>query len=268
MTTDYFETNGIDWSESGVPVWPCRSVRQLDSDAVDLLGIPPLLLMENAGRSLVDALKTFLLEKSALSGMPERNNPFPGKRFLVLCGKGNNGGDGFVVARRLVLLGAKVHVVTTIPAEQYTGAAAVNLCILTNLASLDEKLSFIGKSVCPAVHRLTLETFQDASFPVAAKGTANDFDWMIDALLGTGATGALRTPYDYLVHWINESGKPVFSIDLPSGLDADTGQAAGEAVHATLTCTLAAYKPGLLLHEAAPFVGRLVCGDIGVPLYG
>ncbi|MDD3587575.1 MAG: NAD(P)H-hydrate epimerase, partial [Thermoguttaceae bacterium] len=206
-------------------------------------------------------------------------NPFREKRFLILCGKGNNGGDGFVVARRLLLLGAFVHVCTVVSGEEYTGDAAVQYRILKRLVDLastspavprqsDSSQAF-GSLAMPAAKRLTIETFQSdrMSALFSRKSSENDFFWIIDALLGTGAAGALRSPYDQLVRWMNESDKPVFSVDLPSGLDADTGTCCGQAVHATLTCTLAVYKPGLFLPQAAPYVGTLVCGDIGVPLY-
>ncbi|MDO5565326.1 MAG: NAD(P)H-hydrate epimerase [Planctomycetia bacterium] len=270
--------------ELDVPILSCQETRNLDSDVVMQLDMPSLLLMENAGRSLVDALKTHLLQtmdqsSSLAQTAIEKTNPFLGKRFLILCGKGNNGGDGFVIARRLLLFGAFVHVVTTIPGEEYTDDAYVNFAILeclTDVVSLCPITSVLsnnpaplGKLVLPAAKRLTIDTYTSDRFDelISNQSSENDYDWIIDALLGTGATGALRSPYDRLIQWINKSGKPVFSVDLPSGLNADTGRPVSDAVHATLTCTLAACKPGLLLPEAAPYVGKLVCGDIGVPLY-
>jgi NAD(P)H-hydrate epimerase len=89
-------------------------------------------------------------------------------------------------------------------------------------------------------------------------------DWAVDALLGTGATGAPRTPIDGIIGALNRSGKPVYAVDVPSGLNADDGSVATEAIRAKMTTTLAVVKPGLLLDAAKPYVGELYTADIGV----
>ncbi|MBQ8363878.1 MAG: hypothetical protein IJX36_08145, partial [Thermoguttaceae bacterium] len=91
-------------------------------------------------------------------------------------------------------------------------------------------------------------------------------DWAVDALLGTGSTGALRAPFDGIVAALNRSGKPIYAVDIPSGLNADDGSVATDAVRAKLTTTLAVVKPGLLLDVAKPYVGELYVADIGVPV--
>lgn len=91
-------------------------------------------------------------------------------------------------------------------------------------------------------------------------------DWVVDALLGTGAAGALRPPYDKIVSAINASGKPTLAIDVPSGLNADDGSIETEAVKATITVTLATLKPGLLMGQGKSYVGDLHVGDIGTPI--
>ena len=219
--------------------------RQIDQRAPELLGIPSLLLMENAGRSLVEALVAC------------HDTPLEQLRILLCCGKGNNGGDGFVMARRLCLLKAQVEVVAVGTRESYTGDAAVNLAIFENIV---RQLSSQQYVTAPKLSFFEQEEVVLARF----KNSLSRADWIVDALLGTGATGPLRSPYDLIVKQINRSNKPVFAVDLPTGLDADTGTGTEQAVRATVTCTLATMKPGLLASKAKDNVGKLVVGDIGI----
>lgn len=219
--------------------------RLVDQQAVELLGIPSLLLMENAGRSLVQALVTHC------------QTPLEQLRVLLCCGRGNNGGDGFVMARRLFLLGAQVEVLAVSARDTYQGDAAINLTILEKIIG-----QFASKEqAC----NLKLSFFEQARLGrERLDSLLTRADWVVDALLGTGATGNLKPPYDQLVKQINRSGKRVFAVDIPTGLNPDTGEGADQAIRADVTCTLIAAKPGLLVGKAASRVGKLEIGDIGI----
>lgn len=217
-------------------VLACEQVRAFDRYASETLGISLETLMENAGRSLVESLLRHALADAKTT------------RFAILCGKGNNGGDGFVMARRLTMLGFRADVWTMAPDAAYKGPARTNLAILRRLG--DE--------------RLTLRTFDGPDALERFDDSLHRADWLVDALLGTGAGGAPRAPLDVVIERMNRSEKPVFAVDIPSGLDGDTGMASGVCVQAAVTCTLAAFKPGLLKKEAARFVGSVELGDIGV----
>ncbi|MBP3532057.1 MAG: NAD(P)H-hydrate epimerase [Thermoguttaceae bacterium] len=221
----------------------CREVRELDARAVVEWKIPSLLLMENAGRGLAEI---FLANAARLNGGVSP------RRVLICCGKGNNGGDGFVLFRRLELLGVDCRIVAVGTPESYRGDALTNLEIVRAATSQNpEKISFFDGS-SQAFERLEVELTQA--------------DWAVDALLGTGATGALRAPFDGIVEALNRSGKPVYAVDIPSGLNADDGTVATDAVRAKLTTTLAVAKPGLWVDAAKVYVGELYVADIGVPV--
>ncbi|MBR4834568.1 MAG: NAD(P)H-hydrate epimerase [Thermoguttaceae bacterium] len=221
----------------------CRDVRELDARAVAEWRIPSLLLMENAGRGLADV---FLANATRLNGGATS------RRVLICCGKGNNGGDGFVLFRRLELLGVDCRIVAVGTPESYRGDALTNLEIVRAATSQNPEKIFFFDGSPQAFERLEVELAQA--------------DWAVDALLGTGAVGALRFPFEGIVDALNRSKKPVYAVDVPSGLNADDGTVASVAVRARLTTTLAVAKPGLLFDAAKPFVGELYVADIGVPV--
>lgn len=221
----------------------CREVRELDARAVAEWKIPSLLLMENAGRGLAEV---FLANAARLNG------DVSPRRVLICCGKGNNGGDGFVLFRRLELFGVDCRIVAIGTPESYRGDALTNLEIVCAATSRNPEKIFFFDGSSQAFERLEIELEQA--------------DWAVDALLGTGATGALRAPFDGIVAALNRSGKPVYAVDIPSGLNADDGTVATDAVRAKLTTTLAVAKPGLLLESAKRYVGELYVADIGVPV--
>ncbi len=221
----------------------CRETREIDARAVAEWKIPSLLLMENAGRGLAEI---FLANAARLNGGV---NP---RRVLICCGKGNNGGDGFVLFRRLELLGVDCRVVAVGTPESYRGDALTNLEIVRAATSQNPEKLFFFDGSSQAFKRLEVELAQT--------------DWAVDALLGTGATGVLRAPFDGIVAALNRSGKPIYAVDIPSGLNADDGSVATDAVRAKLTTTLAVAKPGLLLDATKPYVGELYVADIGVPV--
>ncbi len=233
--TEYFFDNESKKPESDC--FTCSQMRALDRAAVEEFSVPSILLMENAGRSLVDVFIKALGPDSLK------------KKILICCGKGNNGGDGFVMARRLLMLGYQTETVLMASSKEYKGDAAVNRTILEKfLPSRDLLWHF--KNEKETLDRLV--------------NSMSKADWIVDALLGTGALSELREPYLTVVRQINRSGKPVFSVDIPTGLNGDSGLVTGDAVRAAVTCTLAGIKKGLLMKSAQEYVGRLETGDIGV----
>jgi NAD(P)H-hydrate epimerase len=215
------------------PVLTRAEVRDLDRRAVEQFGMNSLVLMENAGRGATDVLCSLGIDGPV----------------VICCGKGNNAGDGFVVARHLELRGFEVRVLAWSTPEQLTPDAAANAKILQKLGIAIAWLSNAETDPTAA------QTLADA-----CRGAA----WIVDALLGTGATGSPRSPLDGVIRTLNDSGVPIFALDVPSGLDCDTGEPAAPTIRARHTCTFAAIKPGLILPAAAEFVGRLHVADIGV----
>ncbi len=219
-------------------------MRELDRLAWDRYGIPGLLLMENAGRAVAREVMALLVENGRLgsqaAGAGEAERPVVG----IWAGKGNNGGDGFCAARHLLELGADVRVTLFAEAAAVDGDAAVNLAIIRRL----------GVEVAER-----LDGPNDADLLALSRG-----DVVVDALLGTGFSGPLRGPLAAAVRAINESRRPVVSVDVPSGLDADTGL--GEpCVKATVTVTLGLPKRGLVVEPGLDRVGRLIVAPISMP---
>jgi len=164
---------------------------------------------------------------------------------IICCGKGNNGGDGFVAARHLDLRQLPVEVFCFTDPASLTGDAAANYRILE-------------KSGVPI--RIFSGEPDAADLEAALSGAA----WIIDALLGTGSHGDPRPPLDRVITAINAAGKPILAVDLPSGLDCDTGVPGLPTIRATHTCTFVAAKPGFFVPGAAEYVGELHIADIGV----
>jgi NAD(P)H-hydrate epimerase len=169
---------------------------------------------------------------------------------VVCCGPGNNGGDGFVIARHLDLAGVRVRVLLFArPAGprngELAGDAAVNFRILTRIGLAPEVWAEIDEE------KLRQE--------LAAA------DWVVDALFGSGLRGAVRAPLDRVIQAINASQKRVLAVDIPSGLDSDTGRPLGATVRASHTATVVAPKKGFLEPEAREWVGEVHVVDMGVP---
>ena len=214
------------------------SMREADRRAIEAHGIPGFTLMESAGRAAADRIE-------------QRYGPMMGRRVACFCGKGNNGGDGFVVARVLFSRGAEVLVGTLGEAEAMSPDAAHNLKLLQDLAAHDpeDRLHLARLDAADA-----LDTFRDA-------------DIFVDALLGTGLKRALRPPIRDLVAWLNAQPQPTVALDVPTGLHTDTGTVLGEAVTADLTVTMAALKTGLLMGEGPRRAGHIEVVEIGIPAY-
>ncbi|MCL5276397.1 MAG: NAD(P)H-hydrate dehydratase [Deltaproteobacteria bacterium] len=208
-------------------------MRSLDKKAADSFGIAGTVLMENAGRSVAAAVM--------------REFPAQARRgVLVLCGKGNNGGDGFVAARHLINSGYHVDVVLFGKKEELTDDAEANYSALSRITG--------------AVHELKdADGFLKTGIDLGSKGL------VIDALLGTGIKGAVKEPYAGAISLINGSGLPVVSIDIPSGISADTGTVAGSAVKAVKTITFGLMKMGLVVYPGVEFAGDVEVADISIP---
>lgn len=216
-----------------------NQVREVDRRAIQDYGMSGLVLMENAGRGVTDVLC------AQWSG---RNDFFgkPATPVTIVCGKGNNGGDGFVIARHLDLRGVDVRVLLLANPAELTGDAAANYSIVQKAGLAIE---------------LFTAPLNIAQFDVALAGSA----WLVDAILGTGAIGEPKSPYAEAIDRMNASGIPILAVDLPSGLDCDTGEAAQHTIQAKHTCTFVAAKPGFFVDGAKPYVGQLHVLDIGVP---
>jgi NAD(P)H-hydrate epimerase len=195
-------------------------VRELDRRAIEEFGVPGIVLMENAGRGAAEVLMRL---------NPER------KRVMIFCGKGNNGGDGFVISRHLDNHGWPVDVIQCAPRVELTGDAAV------------------------------MQSITAKAHISAASQTEEEPGWMVDALFGTGLTGPLREPYGGIVRAINGSGAKVLAVDIPSGLDCDTGQPLGPTVRADHTVTFVAPKAGFTNPAAKEWLGEVHVVGIGAP---
>jgi len=214
------------WYPEGMAISvSAAQMRRLDERAIHHFGIPAFVLMDHAGKAVAAEALRLLKRK-------------PG-RVIAMCGGGNNGGDGIVAARWLKGWGVNAEVRWLKNPSEYKGSVALHAAIARR-CSVRFKAFHTGNPIRP--------------------GTI-----IIDALLGTGTTGELRDPYRQAIAWINHARQRVVAVDVPSGLDADTGKPLGIAVRANVTVTMAVMKKGLILPRARPFVGQLVVADIGIP---
>lgn len=214
-------------------------MRGVDRWAIEDRGVASLDLMERAGAGVVRELERI----------------WPDGPVTVVCGKGNNGGDGLVVARLLRESGREVRVVCAAPPEELSGDARANLQRLAGQAPL--RLDGVPWS---EGERQTSGSGEHASGDVFAGASV-----VVDALLGTGFQGEPRGAVAEAIEAVGRSGAPVVSVDVPSGVDASTGAVSGAAVRASLTVTFHAGKPGLWIHPGKAHAGRVQTLDIGIP---
>ncbi|HXY75031.1 MAG TPA: NAD(P)H-hydrate dehydratase, partial [Dehalococcoidales bacterium] len=209
----------------------CRvgEIRHLDRQAIEDYGIPAEILMENAGHAVCDVIR--------------RETGIAGKKFVVLCGPGNNGGDGFVVARHLHAGGADVTVLIVADRTKYRGESLKNLEILT---------------------RFPLKII-DATSVRQIANQIKQADILIDALLGTGLDRNVAGLLAGAIAGINNSGKPVFSVDIPSGVNGNNGMTMGTAVKADYTITFGLPKIGNLFYPGFELGGKLFVSPISYP---
>jgi len=209
-------------------------VRAVDSWAINTLGVPGVVLMENAGRSCAELIK-------------DKFKDITHPKVCIFCGTGNNGGDGYVIARHLLNSGFEVVVVICGNRRKVKGDAKINLDILERLGQPLEQLN-LG----------------DGDVPSRVKTFTADADMLVDGLFGTGLCGQLSDEYKQLIESINACNCPILAVDIPSGLDCDAGQPLGAAIRASYTVTFVAVKKGFASGTAAQYTGEIFVASIGV----
>jgi len=209
-------------------------VRSFDAWAINTLGIPGTVLMENAGRSCAELIINILSDKT---------NP----KVSILCGTGNNGGDGFVIARHLINNSFCVNTAIFGDPEKIKGDARINLDILKAMEYEPQIVDINQGNLNEIVNELTA-----------------DSDMIIDSLFGTGLTGQLRPPHQNLIKIINQQNCPILAVDIPSGLDCNTGTPLGCAVKADYTVTFVAVKKGFTTEDAKNYTGQIYIASIGI----
>ncbi len=211
-------------------------MREADRLTIETFGIPGFTLMESAGRKAAEVARSMLdTPRSA--------------RVVCLCGKGNNGGDGFVIARVLQQMGVRVDLCLIGNPDDLTDDAAANHKLASKIAEKESGLRII--------------TFHDKQTLAELEG-ANLY---VDALLGTGLSSDVRAPVAGVVAWLNSLRAPVLSVDLPSGLASESGKTFGCVVKATRTVTMGAYKTGLLVGDGPDVSGEVEVAEIGIPRF-
>ena len=220
------------------PALTAEAMREADRISIEDYGIPGFTLMETAGRAAVDQIEQVF-------------GAMAGRTAVCLCGKGNNGGDGFVVARVLYARGARVRVLALSAPDAMSNDAAHNWHLLEQLAEHDD------------TGRLDLARFENLDHLAAYRHA----DLYVDALLGTGLASALREPISGLVAWLNAQPQPTTALDVPTGLHSDHGTILGEAVQADLTVIMGALKVGLLINDGPAMAGRTEVVEIGIPRF-
>lgn len=214
-----------------------HAMQAIDRQAAAEYGVPTLLLMENAGAAVAR-------RAAALLG-----GRLEGRRIVVVAGPGNNGGDGLVAARRLAAAGARVRVVMAVDGGPEQPRLSEDAAVQYRLArAFDLQWSWV-----------------DEEPPEAGVRLLGDADLVVDAVLGTGSRGAPRGKASRVIEWMAQAGRPTLAVDIPSGVDADTGQVPGPAVRCVETVTFGAPKPGLLTFPGAAFAGRIWVAEIGFP---
>jgi NAD(P)H-hydrate epimerase len=201
-------------------------VRAFDRRAVEHFGIPSLVLMENAGRGTAEILLALGVKGPV----------------VICCGKGNNGGDGLVIARYLANHDVEVKVLLFARTEELSSDAAAEWRIIQAMR--------LATEIMPA---------EDVIQKELARA-----DWVVDALFGTGLNAPLRPPLDRVAVLINTSTARILAVDIPSGLDADTGEAMGVTIRAQHTATFVAPKVGFKNPNAAAWLGQIHVVDIGI----
>lgn len=207
-------------------------MQTVDRRAITEAHIPSTVLMERAGEGIVRHLE-------------EHCGPARGKTITILCGKGNNGGDGLVVARLLHRRRARVHVV-----------------LLTPITDLSRDAATMYRRLVQVAGRTAIVRFRSTD---QMRSLLASSDVLVDALLGTGLSSEVTGTYREAIELMNAAGKPVIAIDIPSGLHADTGAILGQAVRATVTMTCGLPKLGLYVGAGIDQAGAILVVDIGIP---
>lgn len=219
---------------ANVPSVTAEQMAEVDRSAIEDYGVTLLQMMEQAGSHLAEVVRV------------EIGGDLVGRSVVVAVGPGNNGGGGLVAARHLANRGAIVRVVLARPALRMTEAARHQLATLIAM----------GTECCVATYDL-----EDNELESVLAGA----DLIVDAVLGYRIDSAPRDEAERLIGFIVRSGRPVISLDLPSGMLPDTGESLGVVISAQATLTLALPKPGLVAQAGAAHTGRLYLGDLGLP---
>lgn len=208
-------------------------MRKIDTWAIKEMGVPGVVLMENAGKGTIDEIE-------------KEYGSLVSKKVIVVCGKGNNGGDGFVIARYLKKRGVEVSVFLIGDRKDVKGDARTNLDIILKMGVEVNEILSVDSS---------------KSFSKTLSG----FDIIVDAIFGTGFKGKVSGITVDIIRTINESKKVVVSVDIPSGMDSEDGTVEGVCVKADLTCTMCLPKRGLYFYPGRNYRGVLRVIDIGTP---
>lgn len=209
-----------------------KKMKDIDQAAIEEFKVPSIVLMENAGRAAAEVAALMLTDKN--------------KKIVIVCGKGNNGGDGFVCTRHLVNKGVNVLVFLTCNRDQLKGDAKINFSIL-------EKMNV-------SIYELTKE----GNFTNLENKIKNS-ELVIDAIFGIGITGKIKEPYSEIINIINKNKNKVLALDIPSGLDATEGISLGSCIKADKTITFAVAKTGLVNKQGPTFSGEIIVADISIP---
>jgi len=203
-----------------------KQAQEFDQFAQHILGIPSLILMENAGRHVAQEALKMLGKK---------------KRVTIICGMGNNGGDGLVAARHLLNAGVKIDFYMVGELAKLKPDPRTNFNILITMGQ--EVMGISGPEQLTSLSKA---------------------DLIIDAIFGIGLKSEVKDPYAEIIEFLNQSMKPILAIDVPSGLDADTGKVLGVAIKAKQTVTFVAAKNGFTKAEGPKHCGKIVVRDIGI----
>ncbi len=222
-------------------------MRKIDDDTINGIGIPGIVLMETAGNEIVRSI--------------EKHYP-NAHRFAIFVGKGNNGGDGLVIARQLAHIGHIVNIFLVSPPESFTGEALTNLEIVRKLCLHCEQI-LVGNPLSDGLERDTSKNHH--VFIQKQLSFIENCDLLIDAIFGIGLNREVREPIANTIKTINKLNKPILSVDLPSGLDADTGKPLGTCIQAERTVSIGLPKRGLMLPPGRQYTGKLDIIDIGFP---
>lgn len=209
-----------------------KQIRDLDKIAIEKYGVPSLVLMENAGRSIADEV----IKQAKRIKRP---------RICIICGLGNNAGDGFVTARHLINAGAEVKIFLIGKGARLKADAAVNYRILKKL---NYPIIEVG-----ARHAVSLQDIARA-------------DIIIDAIFGVGLNRPILEPFRGIIEAVNRKAKKIIAVDTPSGLDGTTGKIYGTCIRADTTVTFSFIKKGFLKAQGPKHVGKIMVVDIGIPV--
>lgn len=206
-------------------------MRSIDNYCIDTLKIPGVVLMENAALKVIENIN---LDKY--------------KSFVVVCGKGNNGGDGFAVARHLLIMGKTVEVFLVGTEDGLSADCKINHDILKNMGVVINRLSNV----------------EDAN---EFRESLNRCEVTLDAIFGTGLSKNVEGEYDMIISLMNENSSYIISIDVPSGFDSDSGRILGNCIRANKTISFQLYKRGFLNYGTDKFTGEVIVEDIGIPQF-